>query len=117
MWEKEKKKIESAVLSFIRSMLLNNFKNRKGQNVITVDGFSLVDIGINEGESELREMIVVDGVSVWADVWVAIDPDSKTNNTLALSASKGLRLSYDKESGDYVINDDEDIFLIDKTIP
>ncbi len=114
--KKELKLVNIPIEEFLKSTLLDGFKNRKGQLVIRVDGFAFIETTVDEDNSEIKEKIIVTGVSAYVDVQVAIGDDgSYTNNTLDIFINKGFVLNYDFESKSYIIEDIDGVIIIDRT--
>lgn len=113
--EKEKRLLSEPIKVFLEGYLLDSFKNRKGQPVIKVDGFTALNISIDEDQSEIKERFIITGVSFYAHVWVSLGADGSTNNTLNLSTTKGMVLYYNFEEKKYTIENIEGISLLDKT--
>jgi len=114
LFKKEEERIGKPIRDFITNRLTNGFKNIKGREILRVEGSPLLDMHINEKESEIKDLIVIDSVSANVRVWVKFS-DGESNDYVAISINKSFRLTYDFQVKEYQIENKENIVIIDNS--
>ncbi|MDV3549121.1 hypothetical protein CMU66_15230 [Elizabethkingia anophelis] len=112
--DKESEKIKNDLKEFINGRLLDGFKNRRLQPVVSVDSIN-VEYDINTDESD-RDNIILQPVKAVARVWVSgREPGTESNNHLTLLISNPVVFSFDNNEKAYVLKDTDQIVIINMT--
>lgn len=113
--KKEEALIAKPIKDYINNTLINGFKTKENRIISKIDSINIINFEIDSEESEIKESISVNSFRVYAKVWVQLDEDATTNNTLDLLITKGIKLSYDFEVREYSIDNLEELSIIDMT--
>jgi len=111
--EKEKELINKPIIDFIVKYLLNGFKNGKDRVVKEVNNNLLLDFEIDEDKSEIKDIIIINKVTITAKVWVEFPTDALTNDTIILKVNTSIILPYNFENKEYVIANLDELKLTD----
>ena len=114
--KKEKQLLIEPVSQLLNDLLLDGFKNRKGQSIVEVENFQFIEIEIDQDQSEIKGKIKINRVSTIAKVWVDLNGQGKSNNHLNLFTNKGFEVNYNFETKKYELDDVTEVILIDKTM-
>lgn len=113
--KKEEQLIFKPIEELITRLLHDGFKNRKGHVVSKIDGITLEQLDCDKEKSEFKKQILIDKVLVFVKVWVKSHEDSTTNDNLTLSLNKQIEMSFDFDKHEYVLENEKELALIDKS--
>jgi hypothetical protein len=113
--DQDEAKIKSDLKKIINSKLLDGYKNRKHQVVLSVTSIQ-VDFEIDKKESD-RDNIIVLPVHAIADTWVEVGHNigSSTKYGFSLLINDPVKFSYDQDSREYEIIGEDKIAVINMT--
>ena len=102
------------LLFFDIVVLQNGFKNRQGRELHSIDSLNVVNIEIDEDKSSLKEVVYVNSILAYARIWVHFH-DGRASDNIQLSLSSEVVLEYDFGAKEYIIANEDEIALVDKT--
>lgn len=111
MRKKDIKKITEDLEQLIKVELLNNFKNRKGYVVDSVEFVNIMNFETDD-ENEDRDKIIVTIVYAESRVWVKFVEDSKSSDNITLRNNKPIEFIYKNETDEFEISTKDVIFFI-----
>jgi hypothetical protein len=112
--KKEEEKILLDLKIVIKERLLTDFKNRKGRLVDSVESIQIHDIKIDE-DNDNRDKIIILNIEAAARVFVIFNNDSKSSDNIALRNQKPIEFIYNKEIGNFEIDEKTAIFFDNTT--
>lgn len=114
LFDKELELLKKPILELIIKKLSDGFTNRKGDLVIKIENVSLLNLSIDEKNSELRECIVVSSTYAKARVWVKFSEDSESSDNLDLMTINKINLLFNNETKTYYVDGAENVKLINR---
>lgn len=97
---------------YIKSKLLDGFKNYKGQLVIEVEALYINKIELDKEKSN-RDILLINILYAEARVYVHLMEGSKSSNNLTLRNNIPLELQYNDQQGQYIISNGNNVVLLD----
>lgn len=108
--EKDKQKISDDLKEILKSKLLDNFMNRKGKIVDSIDYINILKCDIDSEKSN-RKKIVFATILIIARVWVKSTENSTSSDNIELRNSKPIEFIYDDLTDELKLSDNEIIFF------
>ncbi|MEN9906959.1 MAG: hypothetical protein RLZZ540_100 [Bacteroidota bacterium] len=114
MRKKDSEKIFKELKETVKAKLLNNFKNRDGHIIDTVESINIQNFETDE-KNEDRDKIIVTNVNITSRVFVKFVEDSRSSDNLQLGSNKSIEFVYNKETDEFDIIANDVVFYINSS--